>query len=37
MLHYFLFKKEQYQSESLCDRSPYKVCSDVLDMEYYIF
>uniref|UniRef100_A0A669DR31 Phosphodiesterase n=1 Tax=Oreochromis niloticus TaxID=8128 RepID=A0A669DR31_ORENI len=28
MLHYFLFKKGQYQSESLCDRSPYKVCSD---------
>lgn len=32
MLHYFLFKKGQYQIESLCDRSLYKVCSDVLDM-----
>lgn len=32
VLHYFLFKKGQYQIESLCDRSLYKVCSDVLDM-----
>lgn len=32
MLLYFLFKKGQYQIESLCDRSLYKVCSDVLDM-----